>query len=104
VPRGHLPLRGVFCVNVLRQNHKSAFGVANIGNRPTIDGHKNVLEVHLFDRDECLYGQMLTIVFLHKLRDEIKFSSVDDLVIQIHADVIAARTRLLTQSLNDLIE
>ena len=66
-------------------------GVANIGSRPTIDGSKNVLEVHLFDFDESLYGEMLQVFFLHKLRDEINFSSVDALIEQIHLDVAAAR-------------
>ena len=90
VHRSTLPLSGVFCVRVKRKGVVLA-GVANIGNRPTIDGSKNVLEVHLFDFDESLYGEMLQVFFLYKLRDEIKFSSVDALIAQIHADVAAAR-------------
>ena len=88
---GTLPLSGVFCVQVKRRGKPLLAGVANIGNRPTVDGSKNVLEVHLFDFDESLYGEMLQVCFLHKLRDEIKFSSVDALIAQIHADVAAAR-------------
>lgn len=91
VAQGALPLSGVFCVQVKRQNNALLAGVANIGNRPTIDGSKNVLEVHLFDFDESLYGEMLQVFFLAKLRDEIKFSSVDALIAQIHVDVNAAR-------------
>ena len=91
VHRGTLPLGGVFCVKVKRQGKPMLAGVANIGTRPTIDGSKNVLEVHLFDFDESLYGEMLQVFFLHKLRDEIKFSSVDALIAQIHLDVAAAR-------------
>lgn len=91
VTRGTLPLSGVFCVQVRLQNGRLLAGVANIGNRPTMDGSKNVLEVHLFDFDESLYGEMLQVFFLHKLRDEIKFSSMDALIAQIHADVAAAR-------------
>ena len=91
VHRGILPLSGVFCVQVKRHGKPMLAGVANIGNRPTIDGSKNVLEVHLFDFDESLYGEMLQVFFLHKLRDEIKFSSVDALIAQIHLDVAAAR-------------
>ena len=93
-----LPLSGVFCVRVMRQGKPLLTGVANLGNRPTIDGSKNVLEVHLFDFDESLYGEMLQVFFLHKLRDEIKFSSVDALIAQIHSDVLAAR------NIYDLIE
>ena len=98
VHQGGLPLSGVFCVKVKRKGKPALAGVANIGNRPTIDGSKNVLEVHLFDFDESLYGEMLQVFFLHKLRDEIKFSSVDALIAQIHLDVAAAR------NVYDLIE
>jgi riboflavin kinase/FMN adenylyltransferase len=89
--RTTLPLNGVFCVRVLRLGKPALTGVANIGCRPTVDGSKHVLEIHLFDVDESLYGEMLQVCFLHKLRDEIKFTSVDALVAQIHNDVAAAR-------------
>lgn len=85
-----LPLRGVFCVTIKRQG-KLFTGVANLGSRPTVDGTKNILEVNLFDFDENLYGEMLQVFFLHKLRDEIKFSSMDALIEQIHTDVRAAK-------------
>lgn len=91
---GTLPLSGVFCVKVKRQGKPFLAGVANMGNRPTIDGSKNVLEVHLFDFNESLYGERLEVFFLHKLREEIKFSSVDALIAQIHADVAAARDHI----------
>ncbi len=89
--RRTLPLKGVFCVRVLRQGKSSLMGVANIGCRPTVDGIKNSLEVHLFDIDESLYGEMLHVCFLHKLRDEMKFASVDALVKQIHHDVAVSK-------------
>ncbi len=88
--RGALPLSGVFCVQVARAAGPLFNGVANMGNRPTVDGSTNVLEVHLFDLDESLYGEIIQVSFLFKLRDEIKFSSVDALILQIHADVAAA--------------
>lgn len=87
----NLPLKGVFCVRVKRLGKPLLMGVANIGCRPTVDGGKNSLEIHLFDLDESLYGQFLQVCFLHKLRDEIKFSSVDLLIKQIHADKAAAK-------------
>lgn len=91
VTSGRLPLRGVFCVQVQREDQSLLAGVANIGCRPTVDGSKNVLEVHLFDFNQSLYNEMLQVFFLCKLRDEIKFSSVDALIAQIHLDVAAAR-------------
>ncbi len=91
VCRTTLPLKGVFCVRVLRQGKPALTGVANIGCRPTVDGSKNVLEIHLFDINESLYGEMLQVCFLQKIRDEMKFSSVDALIAQIHLDVAAAK-------------
>jgi riboflavin kinase/FMN adenylyltransferase len=86
-----LPLKGVFCVKVQGPKNKQWSGVANIGCRPTVDGVKNILEVHLFDMSETLYGDMLQVHFLHKLRDETKFASIDALIAQIHEDIRAAR-------------
>ncbi len=85
-----LPLQGVFCVQVKKENEWLK-GVANIGSRPTVDGTKNVLEVHLLNVDEDLYGKLLQVFFLHKLRDEIKFSSIEALKKQINEDVTAAK-------------
>jgi len=66
-------------------------GVANIGSRPTVDGRKNSLEVHLFEVKESLYGEFLRVEFLYKLRDEMKFPTVDALIGQIHQDVNTAK-------------
>lgn len=91
LPHKTLPLQGVYCVRVKRAGKPLLTGVANIGRRPTIDGNKNVLEVHLFDLDESLYGETLQVYFLHKLRDEIKFASIEELIAQIRTDIAAAR-------------
>lgn len=79
-------LRGVFVVEA-QSNGKLVKGVANLGRRPTVDGSKNSLEVHLFDFDESIYGDFLQVFFLHKLRDEVKFTSVEALIDQIHQDI-----------------
>jgi riboflavin kinase/FMN adenylyltransferase len=67
------------------------YGVANVGCRPTVDGSKNVLEVHLFDFDRSLYGKLVQVFFLHKLRNEVKFTSVDALIAQINDDIATAK-------------
>lgn len=90
-----VPFTGVFLVKVQRVNGVSLQGVANMGYRPTIDGTKLVLEIHLLDFDENIYGEMLQVRFLQKLRDEIKFSSVDILKAQIHEDIAVARKLFL---------
>ncbi len=92
VYRKLLPLQGIYCVQVKRQGKPIQHGVASIGNRPTLDGeNKNMLEIHLFDFDESIYGEMLQVFFLHKLRDEVKFPSMQALIDQIHEDVALAK-------------
>jgi riboflavin kinase/FMN adenylyltransferase len=66
-------------------------GAANIGLRPTVDGKRPSLEVHLLDFAGTLYGQRIDVVFRHFLRDEVKFDSVDDLKHQIARDFEDAR-------------
>ena len=92
-----LPLHGVFVVNVMLPNGVFFQGVANMGCRPTLDGKKNMLEIHLFDFSGSLYGQQLEVIFLHKLRDEQRFTSKEALVAQIYADVEAAKTYFKTR-------
>ncbi|PCK03665.1 MAG: bifunctional riboflavin kinase/FMN adenylyltransferase [Alteromonadaceae bacterium] len=93
--RYRCPVQGVYAVEVywVDMPDRPAFqGVSNVGVRPTIDGGaKPVLEVHLFDTDQQLYGKMLRVVFRKKLRQEMRFESLDSLTAQIQRDVILAR-------------
>jgi riboflavin kinase/FMN adenylyltransferase len=67
-------------------------GVANVGTRPTVnDSIKANLEVHILDGDVDLYGRRIEVTFRHKLRDEQKFESIDELVKNITRDVENAR-------------
>jgi riboflavin kinase/FMN adenylyltransferase len=86
-----VPLHGVFVVQVRLESQQMVYGVANIGKRPTIDGSKSILEVHLFDFDQSIYGELLQVIFLHKLRDEVKFTSVEALIAQIYDDIAVAK-------------
>jgi riboflavin kinase/FMN adenylyltransferase len=92
-----IPQNGVYVVQV-RRNGRIDTGVMNIGTRPTFDDPvpRHTLEVHLFDVNEDLYGQTLEVAFLHFLREEKRFDSVDALVKQIQADVKQARNWLTT--------
>jgi len=86
------PLNGVFAVRVQLPDGRAVNGVANVGVRPTIgEKIKPILEVHLLDFDGNLYGQMITVEFLHKLREEQKFESLDLLKAQIYRDIDQAR-------------
>ena len=84
------PLTGVFCVTVHGLDRRYE-GVANIGVRPTVDGREPLLEVHIFDFDEDIYGRLLTVTVHEKLRDERKFPSLAALKAQIDRDVVAAK-------------
>ena len=89
------PLSGVFAVEVAgldrRVGHPLVQGVANVGVRPTVDGTMPLLETHLFDFDEDIYGERISVFFRHKIREEKKFSSVDDLEQQIIRDIASAK-------------
>lgn len=87
------PLSGVYAVEVNGADLNGALGVANVGVRPTVDDsiHAN-LEVHLLDREIELYGQHIEVTFRHKLRDEKKFSSVEELQENIVRDIEHTKT------------
>lgn len=88
-----LPLSGVFAVQVAGLGGQTYQGVANLGIRPTVGGEPQpLLEVHLFDFDGDIYGAHLSVSFLHKLREEMKFPDFSALVAQIGRDAEAARS------------
>lgn len=67
-------------------------GVANVGVRPTVDGaSKPLLEVHLLDRNINLYGAFLEVEFKYKIREEKRFSGIEELTLQIQKDAQSAR-------------
>ena len=67
---------------------KKYFGVTNVGVRPTVDddGHKN-METYIIDFDEDCYDKFVTVEFIHRVRDEMKFESLDALKAQIQKDI-----------------
>ena len=80
-------LTGVYAVKLDGLN-----SVANLGVRPTIAGvPKLLLEVHVLDFNSDLYGRHVHVEFLHKIRNELKFDSLDALKAQIAADIVVAR-------------
>ena len=80
-------LTGVYAVKLDGLN-----AVANLGVRPTIAGvPKLSLEVHILDFNEDLYGRHVHVEFLHKIRNEMKFSGFDALIAQIAKDIVVAR-------------
>lgn len=86
--RKRLPLTGVFAVTVSGLDKRQLPGAASLGVRPTLGaGLKPVLEVHLFDFAREIYGAHVTVHFLHKLRDEARYETLELLTAQIARDV-----------------
>lgn len=90
--RCKVPLSGVYAVQLFGIEGEPIKGVANVGVRPTVGGdNKALLEVHLFDFNREIYGEHVQVHFLHKLRDEQKFSDLSELVSQIKQDCQQAK-------------
>lgn len=85
-----VPARGVYMVQaeVLGKSYR---GMTNIGTRPTVGGTIPTIETHLLDFDEDIYGLSLRITFLRRIRDEIRFPSLDALKKQLETDREACR-------------
>ena len=80
-----VPIHGVYAVKVETKTGTYQ-GIANIGNRPTINGTKPLLEVHIFDFNRAIYGEAIEVSFIKKLRNEVKFSNFEALKQQIEKD------------------
>lgn len=94
VPSGMaVPKRGVYAARVRLGIHLLP-AVVNVGIRPTFEGDREMIEAHLLDYEDELYGRTIGVLFEHRLRGEKKFESVEDLVSQIGTDVMAARDLL----------
>lgn len=93
--RRRAPLSGIFVVTVDGIGERPLEGVASLGVRPTVTPEgRATLEAHLFDFDRDLYRAHLRVNFLHKLRDEAKYESLDALKAQIARDVAEAKMHL----------
>ncbi len=84
------PKPGVYAVWAQR-GEQILPGVANVGYNPTFDHQELSVEVHIFDFDEDIYGQSLRVHFVKRLRDEKKFSGVEELMSWIRQDMQQAR-------------
>jgi len=85
------PLKGIFVVELFGLAGEPLPGVASIGTRPTINGTRPLLEVHLLDFDREIYGTYVNVNFLLKLRDEKRFETVEAMAQQIRLDIGHAR-------------
>ena len=91
IPGKHIfPRKGVYCIEAYVKNQKY-LGISNFGERPTVDGSKLLLETHIFNFNEEIYGNELTVRFLTFIRPERKFANFDELTKQIKKDIQTAR-------------
>ena len=95
LPKSNLPIKGVYAVRV-KFEAESYQGIANMGIRPTIGGENPVLEVHIFDFDKNLYGKRIEVEFCNKIREEKKFSNLEELKSQIHKDIELSKNLLIS--------
>lgn len=80
-----IPSKGVYYTNVEWQG-KIYKGITSVGNNPTVNGNKLTIETYILDFNNDLYGHNIKVYFIKKIRDEKKFNSIDDLVIQLKKD------------------
>ena len=85
------PLHGVYAVSVEGVANQLLPAVANVGDRPTVGGKELRLETHIVDFDQNIYGQRVHVLFHQHLRDEQKFSGIDELKQKIQQDFAVAR-------------
>lgn len=89
------PRQGVYAVTVELEDDRF-MGVANIGYSPTFDDQFFTVEVHILDFKADLYGKTIRINFISRIRDEKKFDSIDELIVQIQNDIETGRSILGT--------
>lgn len=90
--RKNTPINGVFAVTMTGIDDLELTGIANVGTRPTFDGGSKVLlETHLFNFSQEIYGHYVEVHFKQKIRDEMQFTSLVELQAQIDADVVVAK-------------
>ena len=98
-----IPAAGAYAVKVRVENSVEwKHGMMNIGMRPTFDGHKRTLEVHIFRLNEDLYGQQMLVSFVERLREEQRFENVEALISQLQQDAILAE-QILNQDSERII-
>jgi riboflavin kinase/FMN adenylyltransferase len=87
-----LIVKGIFAVRVKGIDNRVLQGVASIGTRPTVNGVDTILEVYILDFNQDVYGYCVDVEFLHKIRNEEKFDSLEELSRHIENDVKLAKT------------
>lgn len=91
-----IPANGVYAVRVTGAcfDGNTLEGMMNIGVRPTVDGHKKVIEVNIFDFNADIYEETITVMVYDYIRGEVKFNGLDALKAQLNEDVNSSKAIL----------
>ena len=76
---------GVYAVTI-NINNQSFNGMLYVGTRPTLNLQETTYEIHVFEFNEDVYDQQISFQILHKIRDEIRFETIENLIEQLHQD------------------
>jgi len=93
-----IPESGVYAVRANIDQGEYFDGIANLGFNPTFQGQKFKIEIHLFDFSKNVYGCDMEVQFIHRIRSERRFESVETLIHQLSLDVETAKERLRIRS------
>lgn len=88
-----IPAIGVYVVGVT-VNGKDFYGMLSVGTNPTVGGTEKTIEVYIFDFNDTIYNEEITVRFLTKIRDEEKFASIDLLIEALKNDEVFSRNFL----------
>ena len=98
-PERLLPANGVYATFIQAGGDNSRYpGVTNVGIRPSFEGDERTVEAYMFDFNENIYGQQMTLEFVEHLRPEKKFNGIDELMAQIEHDSEQARDILAREA------
>jgi riboflavin kinase / FMN adenylyltransferase len=92
-----IPADGIYAVTI-KHEHNQYRGMLYIGIRPTINGVKRNIEVNIFDFNQEIYGESLSIYFHSHIREDKKFNDLEELKAQLHLDKISATEKLKAES------
>lgn len=94
-----IPAKGIYAAECKVENEKH-FGLLSLGSRPTFHKDGNIIpEFYIFDFDKDIYDKIMQVNMVEKIRDEEKFNSVDELIIQMNKDEEAGR-KILSKLIN----
>jgi len=97
-----IPADGVYAVRLSVRDRRYD-GIANIGMRPTFNKKVLAIEVHVFDFNEDIYGEDISLYFIRKIREEKKFRNAEALVDQIQSDIATAKEILTSRPSDEAV-